>query len=160
MLNLETDIANINRVGAATAKKLKKLGIEKVRDLLFFFPFRYDDFSQVTPMAELRAGQSANVVGQVELIQNKRSPRRRMNITEALVSDQTETLKVIWFNQPFIARILKVGDFVSLAGKVDDDYSGFVMMSPAYEKTNNPPNPLYQGGDNAQGGGGQAVHTQ
>ena len=104
MLNLESSITDINRVGEATAKKLKKLGVATVRDLLFYFPFRYDDFSRVTPINKLQAGLAANVVGQIELIQNKRSWKRRMNITEALITDGTETLKVIWFNQPFIAK--------------------------------------------------------
>ena len=144
MLTLETDIININRVGAATAKKLKKLGVATVRDLLFYFPFRYDDFTHLTSIDKLQPGMSANVVGQIELIQNKRSWKKRMNITEALISDGTETLKVIWFNQPFIARNLRVGDKVSLAGKVDDDYGGLVMMSPVYEKI----------------GFGQPIHTQ
>src|SRR3989338_10748405 len=142
MLNLETDIANLNRVGASTAKKLKKLGTATVRDLLFYFPFRYDEFSKVTPIARLATGQSANVVGQIDLLQNKRSPRRRINITEALISDGTESLRVIWFNQPFIARILKAGDWVSLAGKVEDDYGGPTMTSPVYEK-GTPPNPSF-----------------
>ena len=144
MLSLETDITNINRVGAATAKKLKKLGIEIVRDLLFCFPFRYDDFTRLTPIEELRAETSANVVGQIELIQNKRSWKKRMNITEALVSDETETLKVIWFNQPFITRILQIGDKVSLAGKVEERSGGLIMNSPVYEKV----------------GFSQTVHTQ
>src|SRR3989338_4658756 len=133
MFDLETDIANINRVGVATAKKLKKLGIATVRDLLFYFPFRYDDFTSVTPIAELKAGLSANIVGQIELIQNKRSWRRRLNITEALINDKTETLKVIWFNQPFLTRNLQVGDLVSLSGKVEDGYGGLAMISPVYE---------------------------
>lgn len=141
MLTLETDIIEINRVGQAAAKLLKKLGIKTARDLLFYFPFRYDDFSLLTPIAKLRAGMSANVVGQIELIQNKRSPRRRLNITEALVNDGAETLKVIWFNQPFIARVLRAGDQVSLAGKVDDGYGGLVMTSPVYEKVNLTPTP-------------------
>lgn len=134
MLNLSTDITKISRVGMATAKKLKKLGIETVHDLLFYFPFRYDDFSKITPIVDLKPGVSANVVGQIELIQNKRSPRRRMYITEAIVSDGTESVKVIWFNQPFIGRNLRVGDYVSLAGKVEEDFGGPVMMAPAYEK--------------------------
>src|SRR3989338_6354676 len=142
MLTLETDIININRVGASTAKKLKKLGVETARDLLFYFPFRYDDFSRVTPIDKLQAGMSANVVGQIELLQNKRSPRRRMYITEALITDGTETFKVIWFNQPFIARVLKVGDRVSLAGKVEDDYGGMMMNSPVYEKIQIPLTPF------------------
>jgi len=152
MLDLNTDIININRVGATTAKKLKKLGVAAVRDLLFYFPFRYDDFSRVTPIDKLQAGVSANVVGQIELLQNKRSPRRRLYITEALVSDDTETLKVVWFNQPFIARLLKVGDRVSLAGKAEDDYGGMMMSSPVYEKVLTPLTPLYKGGG--------AIHTQ
>jgi len=149
MLTLETDITKINRVGESTAKKLKKLGIESAYDLLFYFPFRYDDFTRLTPIAKLVAGASANVVGQIELIQNKRSWKRRMNITEALITDGTETLKVIWFNQPFIARNLRVGDKISLAGKAEDDYGSFVMKSPVYEKVLIP---LYQGGG--------LVHTQ
>ena len=165
MLTLKTDAREISRVGESTAKRLKKLGIENARDLLFYFPFRYDDFTRLTPIDKLLAGVSANVVGQIELIQNKRSWKRRMNITEALITDGTETLKVIWFNQPFIARNLKVGDKISLAGKVEDDYGSFVMKSPVYEKIQipltpfvkggkyNPPTPPYQGGSNA-------IHTQ
>lgn len=153
MLSLETDITNINRVGAATAKKLKKLGILTVRDLLFYFPFRYDDFTRLTPIEKLQAGLSANIVGQIELIQNKRSWKRKINITEALVSDGRETIKVIWFNQPFITRLLQVGSRVSLSGKVEDGSGGLAMISPVYEKVNNPLNPLYQGGS-------VAIHTQ
>jgi len=67
-----------------------------------------------------------------------------MSITEALISDDTESIKVIWFNQPFIARNLHVGDKISLAGKVEDDYGGFIMKSPTYEKL----------------GSEQAIHTQ
>jgi len=144
MLTLETDITNINRVGAATAKKLKKLGILAVRDLLLYFPFRYDDFTKITPVENLRAGLSANVVGQIELIQNKRSWKRRMNLTEALISDGAASLKVIWFNQPFITRVLRVGDKVSLAGKMEDSHGDLTMVSPVYEKI----------------GFSQTVHTQ
>lgn len=144
MIELNTDITKISRVGLATAKKLKKLGVETVQDLLFYFPYRYDDFSQITPIRELKTGISANVVGQIELIQNKRSPRKRMYITEALVSDGEESLRVVWFNQSFITRVIRVGDTVSLSGKIDEDYGGEIMKSPAYEKIS----------------GYQAVHTQ
>ncbi len=134
MFALNTDITKISRVGAATAKRLKKLGVETAENLLFYFPFRYDDFSKTVLIKDLQAGSSANIVGQIELIQNKRSFKRRMYVTEALVSDQDETIKVIWFNQPFIVRNLRAGDYVSLAGKVEDDYGALAMMSPVYEK--------------------------
>lgn len=134
MLTLNTDIEKINRVGLTTAKRLKKLGITTIQNLLFYWPFRYDDFTKLTPIDQLQPDTKANIVGQIELIQNKRSPRKRMYITEALVSDGTETIKVIWFNQPFIARNLHVGDTVSLAGKIYNDYGGIMMNSPTYEK--------------------------
>lgn len=153
-LDLKTDITKINRVGAATAKRLKKIGVETINDLLFYFPFRYDDFSQITPIDKLEAGMSANIVGQIELIQNKRSPIKRINITEALVSDGSETIKIIWFNQPFIDRNLRVGDRVSLAGKVEEDYGSFIMKSPVYEKVNLTPSLSFAGK------GGAAIHTQ
>ena len=134
MLTLETNITKINRVGGIVAKRLKRLGIETVHDLLFYFPFRYDDFSCITPINKLQAGTSANVVGQIELIHNKRSWKKRMNITEALINDSTESLRVIWFNQPFITKNLHNGDKVSLAGKVENEYNCLIMTSPMYEK--------------------------
>jgi len=153
MITLETDITKISRVGAATAKKLKRLGIANIRDLLFYFPWRYDDFSQLTQIDKLEPGKSANIVGQIELIQNKRSWKKRMYITEALVNDGSETLRVVWFNQPFIAQNLKTGDRVSLAGKVEEDYGGVMMTSPVYEKIKIPLTPFVKGGNSA-------IHTQ
>ena len=153
MFKLNTDILKISRVGEATAKRLKKIGIENVNDLLFYFPYRYDDFTKIAKIEDLQAGMSANIVGQIELIQNKRSFRKRMIITEALVSDESETIKVIWFNQSFIARNLKVGDRVSLAGKIDGDYGDVFMKSPVYEKIQTPHTPLAKEGN-------IAVHTQ
>ncbi|MDD4477224.1 MAG: ATP-dependent DNA helicase RecG [Patescibacteria group bacterium] len=162
MITLETELTKLGRIGAAVGKKLKKLGVLTVEDLLFYFPFRYDDFSKIYKISELQSGITANIVGQIELIQNKRSPRRRMNITEALVRDESDTIKIVWFNQPFIARVLKVGDFVSLSGKIEEDYSGFSMISPNYEKTSPPPPLLIRRGVPSENEArrGTLVHTQ
>ena len=162
-LTLTTEITKITRVGKTTATQLKRLGIETVQDLLYYFPFRYDDFSKLTPINKLQPGVSANIVGQIELIQNKRSPRKRMYITEALVNDGTETIKIIWFNQPFIARNLRIGDKVSLAGKVDGGYGEYVMKSPIYEKIPHPTPPLPALSDGVKIRGGnkrEGYHTQ
>lgn len=134
MLTLNDDITKINRIGEVISKKLKRIGIKTIADLLFYFPFRYDDFSNLTTIENLQPGLTANLVGQIELIQNKRSRHKRMYITEALISDETETIKAIWFNQPFIARNLKVGDKISLSGKIEENYGAIIMKSPVYEK--------------------------
>ena len=134
MVNLNSPITELYRVGKTTSALLKKLGLDTVHDLLFYFPFRYDDFRHHAKISELLAGQNANIVGTIELIQNKKSARRRMYLTEALIADDTDTLKVIWFNQPFLTRSYKVGDKVSLAGRVSENYGSLAMISPVVEK--------------------------
>ena len=134
MTELDTNISEIKGIGKILAKRFQLLEINTVQDLLFHFPFRYDDFSALSKIKDLKPYTNARIIGQIELIQNKRSPRKRLNITEALISDETETIKVIWFNQPFLTRNLKAGDNISLAGKVEEDISGLIMKSPEYEK--------------------------
>lgn len=131
---LSVPLSALNRVGQSTAQSLKKLGLETVQDLLFYFPFRYDDFSQATPIDQISPGQNVSITGTIELIQNKRSAKQRRQLTEALVSDETGLIKVIWFNQPFITQNLKPGDKVSLAGKTAESYGQLSLVSPQYEK--------------------------
>lgn len=145
MFSLDTKIENLSGVGKKTAKLLCNLEIDTVEDLLYYFPYRYDDFSQITPIEKIKSNTTANIVGEIELIQSKRSPRKRMSITEAIIKDESGSIKVIWFNQPFISKNLHEGDKVSLAGKVEADFSGAVMMSPIYEKIN------FTGGVHTQG---------
>jgi len=134
MLTLNTTIEKINRIGKVTAKKLNKLGIRKVQDLLEYYPFRYEDYSKIVKIVDLQSGMKVNVRGVIDIIQNRRNPRRRTAVTEAIIKDETEQLKVIWFNQPYIGRTLKEGDLISLAGEVKEDFAGVQMVSPQYEK--------------------------
>ncbi len=134
MLTLDTPVEKINKIGKATSNKLKKLGILTARDLIGHYPFRYDDYSRTVKIADLRPGEKANVQGIIEFIQNKRSPRKRMLITESIVSDGSGQMKAVWFNQPFIGRNLRVGEKISLSGAADADFSGMQMISPEYEK--------------------------
>lgn len=130
---LTSPAAAVSQLAVKWAGKLKKLGIETVSDLIFYYPFRYDDFSRIVDIKSLEPGQTATVRGRVELIKNQRSWRRRVLITEAIISDLTGSVKVIWFGQYYIAKILKPGDEVFIAGRVDQD-KGLVYYSPAYEK--------------------------
>ena len=131
---LSVPLSALNRVGKNTAQSLKKLGLETVQDLLFYFPFRYDDFSQATPIDQVEAGQSVSISGTIELIQNKRSAKQKRQLTEALISDDSGLIKAIWFNQPFITQNLKPGDKISLAGKTAESYGQLTLVSPQYEK--------------------------
>lgn len=136
MLSFQSLVSEIKGIGQTTAKNLKKLDIHTIEDLLYYLPFRYEDYTHTTPISQLQSDSTANIIGAIELIQNKKSARKRMNITEALINDGTDSLKVIWFNQPFITKNLNTGDKISLAGKIEDDYGNLMMSSPVYEKAN------------------------
>ncbi|MBL7141501.1 ATP-dependent DNA helicase RecG [Patescibacteria group bacterium] len=134
MITLKTPISELTRVGKTTAKQMEKLDIKTAGDLLSHYPFRYDDYSKILSIKDLKAKKSGTIKAKINLIANHRSPRKKMVITEAIVSDQTDSIKVIWFNQPFLTKALKSGQQVYLAGKIDyDDYYGLQLTNPSYE---------------------------
>ncbi|MBN1779142.1 MAG: DNA helicase RecG, partial [Candidatus Buchananbacteria bacterium] len=130
-ITLDTDIAHINQVGQKTAEKLAKLEVFTVKDLLFYYPFRYQDFSQVTAIDQLEPGVPATIFGRIEILKNRRSWQKKMIITEGLVSDESGSIKVIWFNQQYISKNLKPGDQIYLAGTISNDGQ---LISPVYER--------------------------
>lgn len=133
-MQLTTPISELNRVGKTTAKHLERVGVRTARDLLYYFPFRYEDFRTIVPIKQLQDGIAVTVKAQVELIAAKRSFKRRTNVVEALVSDESGSLRVVWFNQPFIAKVLQAGDTVYFSGVVKTDMLGAKLVSPMYEK--------------------------
>jgi len=134
MTLLTSHISSLSRVGKTTALRFKKLGLETVQDLIFYYPWRYDNFGQTVPIAAVTENATVNISGQIDLIHNRRSFKRRIYVTEALIKDETETIKVIWFNQAFITKTLRVGDMVSLAGKATLKDGQLILLSPTYEK--------------------------
>lgn len=134
MNKLDSPIQKLNKVGATIAGRLEKIGLKTINDLIYHYPFRYDSFDGGVKIDDLQVGQMVNIIGTIELIDSKRSYKKRMSITEALVNNESGQIKIIWFNQPYIAKTLKMGDLVSLTGKIDSDFTGMVMKSPNYEK--------------------------
>jgi len=134
MLTLNTPIEEVSNIGAKVANKFLKLGVENVQDLLFYFPFRYEDLSKIENIVNLVPGQQATVRAKIQIIKNRRSPVKKKMLTEALVEDGTASIKVIWFNQIYIAKNLKPGDEVYFAGKVEYEYKTLQFINPVYEK--------------------------
>ncbi len=132
-INLNSNIEQIAGIGPAYIQRLKKLGVITVRDLLFYLPRRWDDYSHIIPINQVQPEEKVSVRGKIWEISNKRT-RTGMNITEAVVADNTGTLKAVWFNQPFLTKTLKAGDEICLAGRVEWNRSSVGMSSPGYEK--------------------------
>jgi ATP-dependent DNA helicase RecG len=138
MLSLSSKIEETPKIGIAYAKRLKKFGIKTIHDLLFHFPARYDDFSEIIKIkdARHRLGETVCVQGRISEIENTHTFKKFMALTEAVIEDGTGEIKAIWFNQSYIAKSLKEDDFVCLAGKISLYKEGLYLNNPAYEKIN------------------------
>jgi len=133
-MDLSTSIEKIPRIGPVFQKRLKKLGIKTVQELLFHFPHRYEDFSNLIPISKVKINEICTVQGKILEIKTIRTWKRRMFITQAIIEDETGAIKITWFNQPYLTKILKKDDYVFLSGKVTTGADGVYLNNPAYEK--------------------------
>ncbi len=135
MIDLATPIEKLAHVGPRFFLRLKRLGIKTIRDLLWHFPVRYEDFSLAVPIGEIKeAGETVSIRGAVSDIKSIRLWPRRRAVTNATIQDESGLIRAVWFNQPYIAETLPVGSAVSLAGKVGLDKKGLFLSNPSYEK--------------------------
>lgn len=132
-LVLETPLSQLPRIGKKYYKQFHKLGLNTVRDLLYYFPHRYDDFSNIVPIAKLKLNKTATIQGEILDIKSMQTFQRRITLVEAIIQDKTSIIKAIWFNQRFIAQILKKGQQVSLSGKLKFGPKGHYFSNPSYE---------------------------
>src|SRR3989338_4480106 len=134
MITLNSKIETINGIAKRIAPKMKKLGVETVEELLNYFPFRWEDWSQVKKISEIMPNTTATINGVVELIQNKRSPWKKSLITEAIIADGSDKIKAVWFPQPYLVKNLRPGDQLFLSGKVELREDGLQFVHPQYER--------------------------
>jgi ATP-dependent DNA helicase RecG len=118
-------------VGDALAQKLAGQGVHTVGDLVNYYPRRYEDYSTVTPIRRLRPGP---VTIRAEIKQaSGRYVRRGMHITEAVASDETDSIRLVWFNQPYRAAALKAGQTYFISGQYELSRQRFAIMNPSAE---------------------------
>ncbi len=132
-LMLDSFVQYIPRVGPVMAQKLGRLGIRTVADLLFYAPFRYNDYSRIAKIRSLRPGETVTVEATVRSIKNAFTKTGK-KLQQAKVADDTGELAVLWFNQMYLTNIIKPGDILRLSGKADWFGHTVVMTSPDYEK--------------------------
>ena len=131
-MNPKTKISNLPGVGSFYSYKLGRLDIETLEDLIYHFPFRYDDFSKVEKIKDVKSGDVISIIGSVWQIKNIRT-RSGKFITTATVADESSTCEVIWFNQPYLTKTIKPGTPISLSGKAQIEGVKLKLLSPSYE---------------------------
>jgi len=134
-MDLNTELSKIDGIGPKFIPKLAKLSIKTVKDLLWHFPFRYDDFSKVIPIADLQPNQPATIQGVVKKIGLRRTFKQRLVLVEAIIVDETGGVRALWFNQAYLLKILKPGVKANFAGKIIESKSDIYLSNPVYEIT-------------------------
>lgn len=141
-LNLDSKVGELYNLGPAYCQKLARLGIHTIRGLLFYFPVRYDDLSSSKSLIEARVGEKATFKVNLVSINSRQTRNRRLTLTEAVVKDDTSSIKAVFFNQPYLTRILRPGETLILAGQVDfKPYLGRHIANPTYDKALSPLSP-------------------
>ncbi|HOY10287.1 MAG TPA: DNA helicase RecG, partial [Candidatus Omnitrophota bacterium] len=110
----EISVQFIKGVGPSKKKLFEKLGVETIEDLLYFFPRRYEDRTQMTPLSEVKPGDTLTVTGKVMARGARQSWYTRKHVYEMAVDDGRGRLFVVWFNQPYLDKYFSVGTPVVL----------------------------------------------
>jgi ATP-dependent DNA helicase RecG len=121
---LQRSVSGLPGVGPAAAKRLAKLGIETAQDLLEHLPFDHRDYEGRRTVDQLGIGEEATVLVRVRDCRVRPTRRRRLQIVEARVADETGPLKAVWFNQSYLVDQLKEGTVVLLRGRLESGGGG------------------------------------
>ncbi len=130
--NVDDPVDRLKGVDTKTAQRLERLDVATVRDLLYLFPRRHDDYSNVVRVSEVVPGQECTVVATVwESRVIAQGVKGRRKDTEAVLGDDTGNIRAIWFGQQYIARTLRTGGKVVISGKPEVFRGQPVFNSPA-----------------------------
>lgn len=130
---LEAATTVLDGVGPKNAEKLARMGLHTLGDMLYHFPRRYDDYTQLLPINRLRFGEEVTAIGTVKGVATRPIRGGKAKLVEVIVNDGSGALRVNWFNQPWLAQTFKEGTQVVLSGKVDQYLGRLTMTNPEWE---------------------------
>src|SRR3989344_2059005 len=132
---------------------LKKLGIKTIEDLLYHFPSRYDDKSEFRPINTLQKGDNAVIYGKISKLKTSKAFRKKIPMAEGFIEDATGRIKIIWFHQPYIAKMLGEGAEVKITGKIAERKGELYVTNPNIEtglSANSSPNSIFSGKESSE----------
>jgi ATP-dependent DNA helicase RecG len=131
-IGLSSPINVLSGIGPTQSKRLSRLGLRTIRDMLYFFPRRYDDFSTLKTINQLEYGEEVTIMGRVWDVKTRRT-RSGKTITNVILEDGSGTIEVTWFNQPYLGNKLKPLRQIVLSGRVDEYMGRLTFQSPQWE---------------------------
>lgn len=139
-LPLASRVGVLRGVGPAIAAALEEAGIDTLRELLWNLPYRYVDRGSVLPIGDLSLAhldggdrETVTLVGTIRDLRTSTTRVQRMSLTEALLDDGTGAIRLLWFNQAYLARALRPGDRIVAFGPLARGRHGLELRGPAWE---------------------------
>lgn len=134
-MKLDEKIEKHFRLDINQRKALSILGLTTISDLLYHFPLRYSDMSEITNIDTLEEGQNVTILGKIKSVKTKKSFKSKIPMGEALLEDLTGSIKIIWFHQPYLAKMIREGETVRVTGKVSMNKNyGLILTNPEISK--------------------------
>ncbi|MDO8664476.1 MAG: OB-fold nucleic acid binding domain-containing protein, partial [Candidatus Liptonbacteria bacterium] len=134
-MHLDASLEHLIKLTPQKKAGLKKLGLLTTRDLLTYLPARYEEFAGLKKIRDLVIGESASIIGEITESKAEKTWRKKMLLAEAVLKDETGTMRAVWFGQPYLANMLKPGTRVRLSGKVQYEKGKLFFTNPAWEMT-------------------------
>ncbi|PIR79650.1 MAG: DNA helicase RecG [Candidatus Levybacteria bacterium CG_4_10_14_0_2_um_filter_36_16] len=132
-MELATPIKTLGRAYAMKTRLLEKLGLYTIEDLLYYIPYRYEDMSLISEISMVQAGENITVQGTVTATKNVFTRRRNFTIQKITIEDTTGEIECTWFNQIYLLRTVHKGDFLSVAGRVEQTGNKKSLFVKEYE---------------------------
>ena len=129
---IDSPVTALQGIGPRQAQRLARLGIGTIRDMLYLFPRRHDDYSQLRPINRIDYGEQITIIARVEHA-SAHETRKGSTLFKAILSDGTGTIEATWFNQPYLADKIKRGQQIVLSGKVNEYLGRLCFTSPQWE---------------------------
>jgi ATP-dependent DNA helicase RecG len=130
--DLDSPTTVVRGIGPKRSERLERLGVRTIRDLLYFLPRRYDDYSQLVPINRLEFGEEVTIIGEVKKAYTRRT-RGGGSIFKAVLTDGTGSVEITWFNQNYLANNIKPGQQIVISGEVDEYMGRLCFTSPEWE---------------------------
>lgn len=132
MNNLDLPLADFIKTTKDRLRILQELGVRTLRDLFFYFPWRYSDETETTRVIDLVEEEMQSVTGEVSGFTSMQTKTGKL-MTRAFLRDETGKLELVWFNQPYLRQVLTNGVVIIASGKPKLSRGKITMLSPKFE---------------------------
>lgn len=139
LMHANDEIATLTRLTTIQRAGLKRLRLTTIHDLLYHLPTRYESSADMRSVADAKADEEATLYGTFSKLEIKRSWKTKVPMAEGTFSDGTGTLRIVWFHQPYLAKMFPVNELVRIRGKISEKNGKRSIVNPLVERASGIP---------------------